>query len=155
MRASGIIVHHTDSSQASTTIEAVRRWHLALGWSGVGYHFFIDALGRIWQGRPLGVVGAHTYGHNADALRRTYTIGVALAGNFERERPTAAQLRALVVLGVWLSYTQGFPYHHVKGHRDYLATLCPGLFLYSELRSVRNQIYAGLAKPVIAPTIYK
>ena len=38
------------------------------GWIDIGYHWIIDQLGNIIQGRKEEVVGAHCYGHNANSI---------------------------------------------------------------------------------------
>ena len=34
-----IILHHAESK--SCTADDIHRWHLANGWAGIGYHFFV------------------------------------------------------------------------------------------------------------------
>ena len=40
-----IILHH--AAAASCTAEDVHRWHLAHGWSGIGYHYFVSKDGDL------------------------------------------------------------------------------------------------------------
>ena len=37
-----IFVHHSASSQKSTTRDMIHQWHLDRGWTGVGYHYVIQ-----------------------------------------------------------------------------------------------------------------
>ena len=87
-----IILHH--AAAASCTAEDVHRWHLARGWSGIGYHYFVSKDGEITRGRPLWAVGAHAEGSNR------VSVGVCFEGNFqlEEEMPAAQRQagRALV-----------------------------------------------------------
>jgi N-acetylmuramoyl-L-alanine amidase len=55
------------------------RWHLALGWKGIGYHFVIGRGGEVAMGRAISKVGAHVRGHNAG------TVGVCLVGGGEAD----------------------------------------------------------------------
>jgi N-acetyl-anhydromuramyl-L-alanine amidase AmpD len=65
--------------------EEVHEWHLARGWSGIGYHYIIRRDGRIQRGRPLNQQGAHAgdNGHNR------YSIGVSMAGGYNCPSGTA------------------------------------------------------------------
>ncbi len=67
----------------------IQRWHLERGWATVGYHFVLSPSGRVFLGRPVDRLGAHVLGHNVG------TVGIALMGNFELERPTPAALESL------------------------------------------------------------
>ena len=55
-----------------------------------------------------------------------YGIGIALVGNFDKTRPTAAQLRAVKRLVGTLKAAYGIGSDHVLGHSDVRATDCPG-----------------------------
>ena len=103
--------------------------HRRLGWSGVGYHYIIRKDGTIEEGRPAFAVGAHAEGVNAQSL------GVALCGNFCEEEPTAAQIESTAMLLAMLSATFGVEPDrtHIVGHRDLMATACPGDALYERM----------------------
>jgi N-acetylmuramoyl-L-alanine amidase len=113
-----VILHHTASPMASTSVDDILRWHLQRGMSGVGYHFVIAPDGTIHNTRWIQRVGAHTRGHNLDS------VGVALVGNFEREQPTGAQVDALVSL--LKSLQQEYGIARLQLHGDLTATKCPG-----------------------------
>jgi len=69
-----VFIHCDASSNSSTTVQDIHRWHKERGWSGIGYHIFIDDAGRGWHGRDLASVGAHTSGYN------TGTLGICVNG---------------------------------------------------------------------------
>jgi N-acetyl-anhydromuramyl-L-alanine amidase AmpD len=126
-----IVIHHS-ASHFSTTIEDIQAWHYANGWSGVGYHFVIHADGSIWEGRPIETQGAHAY-QDKDHEANTDGIGICLAGNFMTAIPTEAQMASLVWLiqDIWKIYL-GIG---VIGHKDVMATACPGdKFPWDDLR---------------------
>lgn len=90
-----LIIHHTAVGGSSKQLHAVNRYHRdngfprsSIGWF-VGYHYFIEKNGSITQTRTHTDVGAHTIGWN------TKSIGVCLAGDFNYEQPTRAQLSTL------------------------------------------------------------
>jgi RimJ/RimL family protein N-acetyltransferase len=134
-----LILHHTslpaDELERGFRAEAahmreIQRLHLSRGWTDVGYHFVIAPSGRIFGGRPPGALGAHARGYNRGAL------GVALAGDFEVERPTEAALRSLgLVLARLVPGARVVP---LLGHRDVADTVCPGRFLYPYVEARRG-----------------
>ncbi len=113
-----VIVHHSASSDVSAA--TIHGWHLNQGWSGIGYHFVIRRNGNIERGRDLSAIGSHSGPKgNGDS------VGVCLTGNFEIDKPTAAQINSLV----WLITRYLEPRYgslQVVGHSDVMATACPG-----------------------------
>lgn len=74
-RIKTIVLHCSDSDvEAHDNIEVIRQWHLARGFSDVGYHYFITRKGLVMSGRPEHQVGAHVEMHNA------YTLGICFSG---------------------------------------------------------------------------
>lgn len=124
-----IVVHHTGNpTDDDLSAEEIHRIHRAQGWSGVGYHYIIRKDGTIEQGRPEWAWGAHAEQYNP------YTLAVHLCGNFEIGIPTAAQIESAAYLIGYLceKYDLVPDKDHVVGHRDLMATACPGKHLYIE-----------------------
>lgn len=70
-----ITIHCTDSKNGkSVTVDEIRTWHKARGFSDIGYHFVIDVDGSIYKGRPVSKTGAHVEGFNHRNL------GICLVG---------------------------------------------------------------------------
>lgn len=46
-----IVLHHR---AGSGTVESIHAEHIARGWAGIGYHFYVRRDGSIYRGRPLG-----------------------------------------------------------------------------------------------------
>lgn len=70
-----IIIHCSDTDLAEfDNIESIRKWHMAKGWRDVGYNYFIDKKGAIFEGRPLDQAGAHCAGYNM------CSIGICFSG---------------------------------------------------------------------------
>lgn len=116
-----VVVHHS-ASKRSTTFEEVREWHLAKGWKDIGYHFFIDGKAKLHYGRPIDQIGAHAKGHNSNS------IGICIAGDNTKDRSswTADQIDILkgLIAALRTVLKDNFK---VVGHRELVATLCPGL----------------------------
>ena len=111
-------------AQAKT--DEIRRWHVEdNGWRDIGYHYVIDRDGTVTEGRPLGDIGAHVFGHN------TGSIGICLMGGHgsnENDRFhdhfTSAQDEALRTLIEELK--EEAPIKYVRGHNEVAAKACPG-----------------------------
>lgn len=131
-----IVIHHTGNPyDDDLSAEEIHESHQALGWSGIGYHYVIRKNGTIERGRPEWAVGAHAQGHNWNS------IGIHLCGNFEYAEPTHAQIEQLSYLVGYLcdEYDLVCDANHVKGHRDLMATACPGENLYNILPTIRGK----------------
>lgn len=117
-----IVLHHS-ASGGNTTWQDIHRWHLNNGWAGIGYHYVIHADGGVYRGRPEGMAGAHAH-QDRDHEANSDGIGICIVGNFETGVPTEAQLvsTADLIRDIWTRYP-GIP---VIGHRDVMATACPG-----------------------------
>ena len=111
-----IILHH--AAAVTCTPQQVHQWHLANGWSGIGYHFFVRKDGSVYRGRPEDTVGAHAGNNNYDS------IGVCFEGSFDREEMPAAQKQAGKELVAYLKQKYGIS--TVQRHSDVNATGCPG-----------------------------
>ena len=120
-RIDKIILHHSGSPMARSTIHSIHDLHLQRGWLGCGYHYVIHEDGNIFEGRPINVVGAHAKGNNENS------IGICTVGNFEIEYPTLCQQESLGKLLLYFinDKLRGRSLA-IKRHRDVAATLCPG-----------------------------
>ncbi|MBA7647606.1 hypothetical protein ES703_55382 [subsurface metagenome] len=137
-----ITIHHTVTPKdGASRVRSIQNYHMdKKGWIDIGYHYLIDSQGRIYEGRPAGVVGAHVRGHN------TGNIGIAVIGNYENEDITSTQQKAIEDLGVWLCSTYSISTDRIYGHRDFASTTCPGKYLYNRLSKIRSNIKSRLTK---------
>lgn len=151
-----ITVHHTamltwetDRDAAIDSLRRIQRNHqVDNGWADIGYHFLIDRAGRTWEGRKLSVQGAHA--GNSDVNQGN--IGIALLGNFDRQKPSAEQIEALRGLLVRFCQEHGIQPSNITGHARIASTVgkttdCPGqnlqILLPSLIRDVRLALSRG------------
>lgn len=143
-----IVIHHSAFAFAGPV--EIQGLHMERrGYADVAYHFVIDSDGTIYEGREIGIRGAHVQGFN------TGSIGIVLLGNFNETKPTQSQLDSLGELADYLRDTYGIRY--LAGHKDYPnqspdGTECPGDSLYpllSELARDLGMIYGieGYVRP--------
>lgn len=131
-----IVLHHSASPDVPAA--EIHAWHLARGWAGIGYHFVIRENGNIERGRPMEAIGAH-----AGPGVNDNSIGICLCGDFMKEVPGAAQIKALLQLLAWLDeyYTSAVGAGlAIKLHREVAATVCPGnLFPVEKISRLHRQ----------------
>lgn len=135
-----VVIHCTATPGGRPhTIDDIRRWHMARGWSDVGYHWLIHLDGTISKGRDMRLMGAHTRGHNNG------TIGIAYVGGIDAEtnRPgdTRSPLQKLAIERLLdqlaLEYGEvqadGFRRIAVHGHNQFNpAKACPSFDVKAE-----------------------
>jgi len=89
---------------------------------GIGYNYYIDLGGNVWEGRPECVVGAHTVGHNKQSIGICYCGGLS-AYNTPKDTRTMEQQKAMKELVAEL--LNKYPVAKVSGHNQWAAKACP------------------------------
>jgi len=117
-----IAVHHSVSDQFKTSMEQIKRWHLARGFLREGYNFGINGNGDIEIGRPLTMSGAHV-----GPKYNSKAIGICLYGDFRKDKLTDKQKESAFKLIKELMKTHNISIENVLGHKEFpgLATACP------------------------------
>ena len=112
-----LVVHCTATKLSQrVSVEDIDRWHKAQGWSGIGYHWYVDRDGHIFPGRSEREAGAHVIGYNHCSIGICYEGGLDEQGNSADTR-TPAQKAAL--LFIIKDLKQSYPNAIVLGHRDF------------------------------------
>ncbi|KAM4640710.1 peptidoglycan recognition protein 1-like isoform 1-T1 [Discoglossus pictus] len=135
-----VIIHHTEgaacTSQAKCSAQArnIQNYHIKTnGWCDIGYNFLIGEDGRVYEGRGWNTIGAHALQYNP------MSIGISFFGTFTNRNPNSAAQNAaksLISCGVSKGYIK--PGYVLNGHRDVIATDCPGNTLYKTIKSWPN-----------------
>ena len=119
-----IIVHCSATKPAQVvTVDTIRRWHLARGFSDIGYHYVIYQDGTVHKGRPDYVQGAHVSGQNARSIGVCYIGGLNQQTGKPEDTRTDAQRAAM--LGLLVELKQKYPGAKIYGHRDFANKACP------------------------------
>ena len=143
-------MHHTASHYPKTLAESVAEiqfiqdFHQSgRGWNDIGYHFLIDPLGNIFEGRPIGVIGAHVKNRN------TGNVGISIMGNYQApvsNKITQATINSFVAVGTYLKNNYAVERSSYFAHRDIQAgTDCPGNDLYAIKETLRGLIFDPVA----------
>jgi hypothetical protein len=139
-----ITIHHSDDvdglvfdktfSQSCYAVRSIQRHHqTGKDWGDIGYHFLVDGLGTIFEGRPLKWQGAHA----GNDTKNRRNLGVCLLGNFEHEPPSRVAREALHALLENLREQHNLPRRKVYLHSDFTSTDCPGRHLSQWVRAYR------------------
>jgi len=122
---SEIIIHCTATAEGKDyTVDDIRAWHKARGWSDCGYHYILYRDGTVHEGRPVGQIGSHVAGHNTGTIGIAYVGGVSSDGKTPKDTRTASQRASLL----WLVAELRKKHKGIKavtGHNQYAAKACP------------------------------
>lgn len=136
-----ITIHHegwtpvtfTSATAAYDRIENIRQIHTRdRGWADIGYHYIIDRAGRVIEGRPIQYQGAHVSENNP------HNLGILVLGNFEKQKPSNAQVQSLGRFVQRMMRTHGVKPAAVRTHREINPTQCPGRTLQAHIDQLRR-----------------
>lgn len=112
-----LIIHCSASpDEIDLGVAEINKWHKVRGFSAYdgktfcGYHYVVRRDGTIEQGRPEGIVGAHTAGHNTGSLGLCW-IGMGRLG--------ARQRQSIIELCVALLRRHNLNENDIHGHNDF------------------------------------
>lgn len=144
-----IVIHHS-AADPKFGPRDFAEWHTQEnGWPAIGYHYVIMADGAIYQTNYHDTNSYQTGGHNS------YTLGICLAGNFEKDEVPKKQLDALI----WLikRLKRQLPnINEIHPHGHYKGTSCPGRNMpMSEIRRRANiEVRVNVLALVIAVILF-
>lgn len=131
-----ITVHHSgeitnvgNETDVSNLLRAIQNTHQnGERYADIGYHFLIDAKGRVWQGRDLKYQGAHA----GNGALNAGNVGVCLLGDFDKQSLPVAQAKSLITVLDALRKRYGVRRENIYGHGEIRklggigGTECPG-----------------------------
>lgn len=130
-----IIVHCSATAEGKDfTVADIKKWHLARGFSDIGYHYVIYRDGSINKGRDESKIGAHCTGHNSHSIGVCYIGGCASDGKTPKDTRTAAQKAALVKLLKQLKAK--YPRAKIYPHYKFAAKACPSFNAEEEYKNI-------------------
>ncbi|HLL08898.1 MAG TPA: N-acetylmuramoyl-L-alanine amidase [Nocardioidaceae bacterium] len=151
-----VFVHHTVGSNSYSRadgpaiVRGIQAYHTqARGWCDIGYNFLVDRYGTVYQGRRGGILkpvhGAHAGDYNSNS------VGISLMGDFSTQPTTKAMRHGLVQLVAWRLGAYYRSAHswatlndqrfaRISGHRDAMATACPGQTVYDWIPALRDRV---------------
>ncbi|MGB0766073.1 MAG: peptidoglycan recognition protein family protein [Phycisphaeraceae bacterium] len=128
-------VNFTSKSATAERIEKIRKYHTGENrWGDIGYHYIVDRAGRVWEARPIQYQGAHVSQNNE------HNVGILVLGNFEKQSPSSAQLKALYSATAAIARQNRINPAMVRSHREINPTTCPGRNLQNHMDALRRQV---------------
>lgn len=117
-RITKVFIHCSASDNIyHDNIETITRWHKERGFKEIGYHYYINKQGIIFEGRSLEKTPASQKNYNLD------TIAICLGG-LKKANFTEAQFTSLKSLCKAMSnvYNDNITFH---GHKEVANKECP------------------------------
>lgn len=135
------IILHCSATQEGRDFKAedIDRWHKANGWKMIGYNYVIDLDGKVEEGRPIWMTGAHTIGHNSNSIGICYIGGVE-KDNVKKPKDTRtiAQKESMYALVHQLLSLYGLSIKDVHCHNEFANKACPS-FKIEQFRDEYNK----------------
>ena len=130
-----LIIHHPEYNGSIEGLNDVMR---NMGFTMIGYNYYVRKDGSVWKGRPDNVTSGNCYNYN------TKSLGICFEGNYDKETSMPqAQFNAGVELIKELRDKYGISNSHINGHKYYYNTECPGK--YFPLAKMLDAIKGGSA----------
>lgn len=122
-RINEIIVHcsATKEGQDFTTAD-IKKWHLARGFSDIGYHYVIYRDGSLHTGRNVNISGAHCTNHNSHSIGICYIGGL---DRFGKPKDTRTEQQKAALLKLLISLKRLYPMATIYGHCNFANKACP------------------------------
>ena len=121
-----VIIHCSATAEGKDyTINDIKKWHLARGFSDIGYHYVIYRDGSVHIGRNVDISGAHCTGHNSNSIGICYIGGVTSDGKTAKDTRTEAQKKALVNIVKDIITKYHLTLDKVYGHYQFANKACP------------------------------
>ncbi|HCT75616.1 MAG TPA: hypothetical protein DGG94_03415 [Micromonosporaceae bacterium] len=153
-----IVIHHTATANSTdyslahayALSRSIQNYHMDNnGWSDTGQNFTVSRGGHITEGRHYSlsklsagsgfVTSAHCPGQN------TTGVGIENEGLYTSLTPPTALWDKLVDLCAYICDQYNFSATQIFGHRDFVATACPGNAFYAQLPALRTAVAAKLS----------
>jgi hypothetical protein len=134
------VVFHYSSMEAerralhagcAPVVRSIQSFHQdTRGWNDIAYNFLVCHHGYIYEGRGIENKSAATGADNS------HTLAVCFLGgdNKLRDDVTPSGRAAMVEITRWIRQRRP-AVRYYRGHRDFMATSCPGDELYKYIRS--------------------
>ena len=136
-----IIVHCTAGSQKNTAADVVRLHTMPKsrggnGWKVAGYHYIIEASGKIVSTVPDAQVSNGCYGQNQHSINVCYIGGVDMTtrGLSPLDNRTPEQKKSHINL--LKALRKKYPEARIYGHRDFAKKACPSFDAKTEYASL-------------------
>lgn len=149
------VCHHTpgqdgmgDYTRALAEVRRIEKNHVeGNGWSAIGYTWLVSGQ-YAFEGRGFGRSGAHAPGANSSSVGIAFLLDARDRQPTPIEWHTAAEVVRAGINGGWITSVWG-----AYGHRDFVATLCPGELIYGSLQALLDAFNNPLPSSTPSPIL--
>jgi N-acetylmuramoyl-L-alanine amidase len=128
------IVIHCTATPKNTTVESIQNhWKNTLKWKSPGYHFLIEANGRVNKLHPMDLPTNGVRGFNSNSIHISY-----IGGKYSDDRTKEQNESIIECIKLALEYSK--PHIPIiQGHRDFpnVAKACPQFNANPEYQHLR------------------
>ena len=141
-----IVWHHSETVNQAPNLVSMALFHRRKHFGDTAYHFMIkrNDAGQwtIYQGTPLGYVGSHARHYNFFPETATGSLGIMVAGDFDRQYPDKGLMKTMTQLQDWL--VKKYNIRDIRTHRDGPLAVndghgCPGKHLLPFIQQLHNR----------------
>lgn len=141
----GLMLHHTaaptvPAAQAPGRFRAHAAGHRDAGFVDVAYHWGVDVDGNVYELRDPAIAGETFTDYDPAGW-----FLVVCEGNFEESAPTPELLAAVADVFAAGAERHGVAPSTLLGHRDLVATACPGDHLHAAIGALVTMVEERLA----------
>ena len=135
MRNIKYLAIHCTATPQTTTIQSIKNyWRNVLKWKSVGYHYIIEANGKVTQLADISLITNGVRGFNSESIHISYIGGVD-PKNKPIDNRTDEQIKSMIKL--IKDIKKVYPNIIIQGHRDFGAKkACPSFDVKTWLKSV-------------------
>ena len=132
MRPINKVIIHCSATPEGRDVKTkeIKKWHLNKGWADIGYHYVIELDGKVVEGRPVELVGAHCVGQNKFSIGICYVGGMNKSMSKPKDTRTEEQKESIIKLINKLRGRYGDLTIH--GHNEYSNKACPSFDVPNE-----------------------
>lgn len=146
-----VVVHHTNNSDSIQSNESNQQGR---GYAALGYHFFIDAQGLVYEGRPLEIMGSHAgAGKTSGPINDPDwgSIGIVMQGDYHnadnwffQSNSTAPQVQLTTLENLITALRSAYGIDQLLMHREVVRagdeTVCPGDHMAGHVTAMRTRL---------------
>ncbi len=152
-----IVVHHTNNSDSIAYNEKKQQ---GKRYAALGYHFFIDQKGDVYEGRPIEVMGSHAGAGLVSGVLADPdwgSIGIVLQGDYHnadnwffQNNANTPKVQFEKLEELILALSNKYVIHQLLMHKEVIRkgkpTVCPGDHLASRVKALREKLQMRGAK---------
>ncbi len=127
-----IALHHM--AHPTADVKTVEGWHINQDWRAIGYNFWVGFDGTVYEGRGFNL-GAGVENQNG------HIISIGFQGDYDSNETEMPDVQFNAGVDIIKYVLENVPsIKNIGGHKDYMATACPGqYFPLEEMNTLKKR----------------